>query len=350
MAICFSFNINILSAKSASAFLEPISNLPLNDYSNLISDLQFSENIKDQIGLSNVDYSDFTVSNVIKTYNYTNNGLTENFELYPLMVNNELTAIAIKSEDEYQITTSLVNEINSLIQPQTKFALIYDYDCCYLYDGNNLNLLKQTSIKSDDRSQLSSVNDIKGDSTIELNNLLISSPLGYSSPQASINSTIYYECDIEFVSQDPPSNICWAASIACIVNYKKNRNLTAVNVAKMFYGNNYDRGLPLGQEASYLSGYYNLPYTYKNRSPAGIDLINNLKQDHPIFAIFEHSSGYHSVIIYGIDQAQGYIKIMDPEIGFCLSRLKQGVYQFNSLYSGVSLSLHSGSCIYWARD
>lgn len=109
--------------------------------------------------------------------------------------------------------------------------MVFDYDASYLYDGTNTFLLQRSSVVDDRRAVLPSVLDNASDSSIKLYNMKDSECLGYTSPLNSRAASIY-KCDVKVVSQNPPSNLCWAACIACIVNCKNGESLTAINVAK----------------------------------------------------------------------------------------------------------------------
>lgn len=333
----------------------------------IVSALNSMEPIKDKTDLSDVDFSEIKVSNTIKTYNYTNYGLVFNSDFVALKYNNKLVCWAIKCFDNqetyYQISTAYVDIISKTINNSTDFALVYDRNCCYLYTRTEIYNIGVFSVDVSDRSIINSIDDISYESTAELNNINVDYSL-YSYHTRNLSTTksannaallaapINYECDVKFVSQNPPSNLCWAASIACIVNYKKGTSYTATQVAKKYYGNtNYNKGLEPGKQDDILKGTYGLSYTYKNQVPSDGIMLKNIKSKYPIYGSFKWSSGgkagYHAVVIYGINVVGGYIYIMDPEFGFCSASATGSGYKYTSGYSGVQLSLSRATCRYW---
>lgn len=89
----------------------------------------------------------------------------------------------------YQFTTVFVEEVNRIADYDTEFAIIYGYDTSYVYDDICLNS----------------------------------------------REPVYFSCDVEYVSQPKGSELCWADSTACIVNYLKNMELRATAVAIKWY-------------------------------------------------------------------------------------------------------------------
>lgn len=275
--------------------------------------------------------------------------------------------LAIKCYDNqetyYQISTAYIDEITKLVNNLTSFALVYDRNCCYLYTGTEIYNIGETPLKVSDRSILYSIDEISNNGVVELNS--ISNTFSFTAPQTNMLSTaiispfnnaalssnsIYVGCDVDFVSQNPPSNMCWAASIACIVNHLKGTEYTAVQVAKRYYGNtNYNLTLPLVQIDDILNGTYGLSYTYKDQIPSTGAIMKNLNNNYPICATFQFSSGYHVVVIHGINWLGGYIYIMDPEYGFCSGTSTTTGYKYTSGWSGVQLSFYSAACRYWTE-
>lgn len=304
------------------------------------------------MGLYDVNFSEITISNPVYTYEYTVEGLVQNNVMYPLKFNGNLVAWAIplsdNSNSNYQITTALVNDVNLLLQDGTDFALIYDYDYCYLYNGSELFLLTETTYKVENRLMLNTDSVCVNDFNIQLTNIADSTSLNYYS-QPTTRAQTYYSCPVNFVSQNPPSLLCWAASIACVVNYKKGTTYTAVQVAQKHYGNtDFNKGLPLGDEDNILISDYFLLYRYKNEVPGDGVIGKNIINDYPILATFKWSDGYHLVVIYGINTISGYISIMDPEFGACSATISGSSYKYVSAYSGTTLTLNRATCKYWS--
>ena len=326
--------------------------------SKIINALRDTEFIKDDMGLSDVNFADFTISEPIYTYEYTPEGINENsFQLYPLKLDDKLTAwaIAFKTGNDisYQISTELVSEVVSVVQNNMQFAIIYDYDNCYLYDGSSLHLLKHSFEHTEKRLVLQSVSDIPSSSNIKLSCMDDSEILGYSTPISTRALTVY-KCNVEYVTQHPYDNICWAATVACIVNYKLNKNLSAVDVAQVQYGlSNFDRTLAIGLERDLLSKTYGLPYTYQPHSTSASNILYNIQHDYPIFGTFKQSNttknSYHAATIYGINTSNSNIFIMNPTSGSCVGTYDgtQSTYKFISPATGNTFLYWSTDCVFW---
>ncbi|MDF2945026.1 MAG: hypothetical protein K0S01_3884 [Herbinix sp.] len=226
----------------------------LNNSSNIFSNIKNALYCLDRnaYGFSNIDFEQITVGNAIDSYEYVNNTLcTLDFILYPLTYNGELIAFAIKYDtiDPVQITKELVDKISSYIDPNKSFALIYDKNICYAYTDDGLISLCKTTMEKDNRQVLNNFSDKSFFKNTKLNNYAPVKSINDNSNSDTLDSTFsstphlniinttssYVSCNVSFVSQNPPSNICWACSVACVGNYLTGRNLTGVNVATSLY-------------------------------------------------------------------------------------------------------------------
>lgn len=319
--------------------------------SKIISALQNAVCMKEDIGLAGVAFNTLYIAEPMYTYEYTSRGWIQNNVIYPLLSNGILTAWAISldknGDDEYQITTELVEKVKTALAEKTRFTLLYDDTSCYLYDGSTVRFLKKSSMQIKSRmTWTQEIDTLPND--VQLTDISESEPLGYTAKMSAYAQT-YYECSVDFVSQNPPSQMCWAASIACIVNYKKGKSYTAVDVAKKHFGStNFNQGLPLGDEQGILRSDYLLWYTYKNQVPGDGVISHNIQKDFPIMATFQHANGYHYVVICGINVISGYIKVMDPEIGFCSATVSSSGYRYYRADAGVTLTLNRATCRYWS--
>lgn len=320
--------------------------------SKIISTLQNIECMKEDMGLAGVIFNTLYIAKPMYTYEYTSRGWIQNNVIYPLLSNGILTAWAISldknGDDEYQITTELVEEVKTVLAEQTSFTLLYDDTSCYLYDGSTAHFLKKSGMQLTNRIAWIQDTSILPDN-VKLTDIADAEPLGYMAKKSTYVQT-YQECPVSFVSQNPPSEMCWAASIACIVNYKKGKSYTAVDVAKKHFGNtDYDKKISASEAAGIFFKNYLLLYTYKQQKPGDGVIGHNIQKDFPVFARFASSSGtYHAVVICGINIVSGYIKIMDPEFGFCSATVSKAGYQYVSANSGATLTFDGAVCRYWS--
>lgn len=339
MIIAFSFNLFV--------YAESISNSVEN---KIITALQNTEYIKDKIGLENIDFCELDICNPINTYEFTNKGFVFLRNIYPLLIKGSVVALAFElgngAERTYQISTTFVEKINN-IKKDTPLTLVYDKEGAYLYYENNFSFLGLHSEKIDNRLKLRDF-DVTKISTEKLKLVEITNEkkLNYTDSLSS-RAQIYYECDVDFVSQNPPSNICWAASCAMIINSIRGYHYTAEQVARRHFGTNFNQGLPQGDEVDVLADF-SVSYTYRGVKPSDGVILHNIRNGWPIFANFYHSSGTHAVVIYGINVSSGYIYIQDPEFGSCsVSYNYNSGYTYVSGYSGVRLTFNYGTCHSW---
>lgn len=321
--------------------------------SKIIEALQKVEYIKDDMGLSDINFEEISISNPVYTYEYIDNTFIQSRIMYPLKINNKLIAWAITMENddtsEFQITTALVKEVNLILTTEMEITFIYDYEHCYLFNGNEFYLIRKNALKVEGRSILETDKAEAITADLHLANINSSIALNYSAATTP-RAPIYYSCSVGFVSQNPPSNLCWAASVACIVNYRKDKNYTATQVAQKHFGEtNFNNGVsPSDIPSILLTDYLMFFFSYKNEVPSGSAILHNIVEDFPIYASFKHSNGYHAVVIYGINVSGGYLSIMDPEFGFCTASPTTSGYRYVSGYSGVTLTFARAVCRYWS--
>lgn len=315
--------------------------------------LHSAEINKEQIGLSSVNFEQLTTSDHIYAYDFTNIGCVYNSEFIPVKYEGELVGWVIKAAGDgdclYQFSTAFVDEVNELLLGLDEFAFIYDAQSSYLYDGEDLIKLRDIGITVESRAEVKEESLL--DATIVLNAIDADYDLDYTSVMSNARTPVYYGCNVSFVSQNPPSNICWAASAACIANYLRGTNYTAVSVARGWFGNNYNQLLALGHQDDVLA-QCGVSYTYKNQVPSDGVIFNNIYNGYPVQATFRWTSGsetgYHDVVIYGINSIAGYLYVMDPEFGFSSTTYTASIgHRYVSGNSGVTLTLNRAACKYW---
>lgn len=321
------------------------------DESGIVTALNAVEDVKEKVELNDVDFTKISYSDSIMAYDYTSEGIVFNSEFIPLLHNNTLIGWVIKVVDDndiiYQFSNAFVDEVNSIITNNMEFAIIYDYNSCYLYNGTDIYLLGNISLQVEERTIIEKSTDLT-EKEIILNAIKNTYKLDYAVPKKNARATSYYECSVGFVSQNPPSKICWAASTASIVNYIKGTSYTAVAIAKAYWGsNNYNLAVAASAQDDVLN-QYNLYYEYRAQVPSSNIILNNIQRNYPIQAYFTSSSGGHAVVLYGINVTGGYYYLMDPEYGFCSTTYSASAgHRYVSGYSGVTLTLSGASCRYW---
>lgn len=348
IAICLSF-IMPLSLISMTSTADNTDYLTYEQKTSIIEALNYIEPQKSIVGLEGTNFSLLNIGKPIQTYNYINNQFVESRVMYPISENNKLVAFAISNDDllnpRFQITMGLVKEINNTVTSNMPFALVYDKIGCYIYTSDRFTILKETHINDIKRSILKPNDTEMKNLDLNLTEINECNALGYKS---DLNTKgIYYECPVKFVSQNPPSSLCWAGTIASIVNYCNGSSLSAVSVAQGYYGtSDYDRGINDSEVPSVFSNY-RLYYTYKNQRPSENVILNNILNDYPVYGSFTWSNGRHAGVVYGINSIGGYIYIMDPEFGFTSASVSSSGYTYVSSYSNVTLTLDRAVCNNW---
>lgn len=327
-----------------------------SDIDGIISALNAVEPVKEQMGLSEIDFYELTYSDSINAYDYTRDGLIFNCEFIPIKQRNTLVGWVIKKllngEMYYQFTTAFAEDVNRLAQDCIEFAIIYSYDTSYLYDGIELYPLDSVSIVVEERRVLENAGQLESEN-ITLGNINISYELPYSNYDMNGRAPVYFSCNVKYVSQPKDSKLCWAACAACIVNYIKNTNYTAVQVAKRWYGeSDYNKILHHGLQDDLLLRFGIREYLYKSEVPSSGVLLNNIQQGYPVQASFSYrkytSIYYHEAVIYGMNIMSGVTYIMDPEYGFCsASYSSSNKFAYIRPYSGITLTMCAAVCHYW---
>jgi len=308
--------LSSVGSVSATAFSSETS-------SGIIEAIRAAEGIKTELGLSHLNFEDFSVGNPIPVYDYKDGSLVKSGDYYPLFIDNELTAFAIQimmdNAVTYQFSTTYVSDIHRLrIGNNTPYAFIFDCDATYLYYNENIIQIKISGTYHAERGNLEECSPALF-TGITLQNMAHSTSVGYINQPLNVRSlNTYIRCEVDFVPQNN-YDICWAASIACIVNYLNTQDYTAYDVATDYYGQYFNQGLAQYQEVNILRSY-GINYASvakKNGQNAQFSLFKyNIERYYPIYAYFMHSGGDHACVVYGVEDTAKYVYIMEPNTGF----------------------------------
>lgn len=335
-----SFSVNVIAAN--------------NEEAGMIQALNAIEGIKDKVGLEGVDLEKLYYCDSIIAYEYTYEGIVMNSEFIPLMHENTLIGWIVKVSDGeniiYQYTNTFVDEINTIITENMEFAIIYDYNASYLYDGTNIRLLGNISVPVENRTTITNAEELEGKGII-LNNVATAYALDYVELAKNARSQRYYECSVAYVTQNPYENLCWAASIASTLNLKKGTSYSAPTIAKAYWGSTTDFNYTVSasQVASIL-GSYGLAYEYRSSVPSSSVILNNIQRSYPIQIYCVNSDGGgHATVLYGIDVIGGYYYIMDPAFGFCSTTYSSSSgHTYVNPSTGKTFTLKGASCNSWS--
>ena len=320
--------VALLLPISANA-VGPVTN---KDHEAVVERLQSIEPAKVAFGIGHVDFATAKIGNKIHVYEYTNGGFSEIQTTYPLFSENSMFGLALQTDSgSFQFIDTLVDEINS--QDSTHIALVYDYSSCYLYNGSYFILLRKNPYTVDTRDTLPAETSSLNAEDIVLCNLSQSTSLFYSATSIPRTPTDFI-CYVNWVPQGD-YNICWAATVACIVNYKRGFSLTALDVVEDYYGNytqeDLDNGLDPSLLPNFMDLYYQVSYTFRNQTPTSSVVLENILADNPIYCSFVNGSDYHAVTIRGINRVSNIIYIMEPNNGSSSAEWSNGVWRFQML-------------------
>ena len=310
----------------------------------IIDALADIEQSKQSWGLTEIDFTCFEIGQPIQTYNYTDSALEESNVLYPIISNGNLILWALPIGAQFQITNGLVKEVNTTVNQDQPFALVYDTDSVYMYSNDTLVLLKQTDQHIVSRNKINNVENVPL-SKIKTTSLENTTPLEYKAYTRENVQTraTNVSCNISYVTQNPYDKICWAAAIACISNYKNNTSLNAVTVAQNYYGmSDFNSGINVESFTTKIQDY-GLPY-YRDAFYGSFDnkIFNSLLADYPVGGAFDVINGaFHATTIFGINILSGRIQVMDPEFGSTTATLASSQYSYVSPVHGTTLVLHA---------
>ena len=295
----------IFAANAVDDELSISSTSTAEERAEIISALRDVEIDKVAFGLTNVDFSQLSIGNKVNHYELTDDGFSFMFYSYPLFYNGEVVMFAYHTSDTwYEISTYEANAIKEF--GLDTVAVIYDAFGCYLYDGNDFELISNSgyviegrgnledylSLSTDDISRLSQFEMINSQQDIEITSLVNSQDLGYSIvdemaiPQ-SINRG-YYACTVEYLAQTT-STSCWAACIAMVVNYINDSDYTVQDIIDM-YPNipspGYS-GANMNQIASIIRDDFNCGhYTSSETLLSESMYVTNIQNGYPVVAGF----------------------------------------------------------------
>ena len=288
----------------------------------------------------------FYIGDPIYSYEFFGNRIVKtNISYLPVFLGNDLEYMVILIETptghSVQLTSCLVKELCAY-SGNVPIALLYDSDASYLVSRDCIQLLHINSISIESRGSLLSSNGIDC-SRFELTALCPKFKLDY---HFSLPSRTYTSVPVAYVSQDPPSNICWAASAACIGNYLTTQNFTAHQLAVWTYGIYlWDSKATMATTMGVLNGNYFLNYSYSSDSTAPTDtrMYNNFTAGYPMLGFWRVFISadeilYHMTVLAGIDSGS-YVYVMDPEYGFTMATFASNAYTYVSAYSNHTLTL-----------
>lgn len=338
-----------------------------SDEEGIIEALRVIESEKENYGLEDIDFEELTYSEAVKTYEYTSDGIAYIRDFVPLKHADKLVAWAIKVEDDndkfFQISTMYINEINALTDNPQRYALIYDYNACYLFDGEHLRHLGSITTEVENRKTIPSISVLTESLAIDLTVTTKTTPLNYTTANSNARGVVLpyttYKCNIEHVYQlsDQYKNLCWAACVCCIGNYKKVRTYTldvvseAIYYVEKFYNSSdFDHGMWITNVMHIFTEDFRLPYTEKFFCPTPTEVEYSIYKDYPVYGSFSRwvdgERVGHACVIYGYqisnnNPSNRWVLIMDPQEKntYSVATYTSNGYKYVAVYNNTTWTL-----------
>lgn len=344
LTLCFCFSISSV----AVATYDDVSSETLNasERDKIIDVLRYVEAGKENYNLEDVNFEEIEIGNAIYAYECTDAGFGRIGEVYPLIADGQVVATAIKVDNSgYSIETSLAQAINKA--DKADIALVYDCNNCYIYDGLDFIHLRQSRVVMPNRASLNETRLTLDPCNLMTHNIFDTETLGYKNQSNSSRQVTqtYYSCNnVYYVTQNPYDYLCWAASIATILNCLNGTSETAPSISMKYFGTTYvkDEGISSTQAATFMRNKCNLSYSLINSVPSNNKILSDIMNNYPIFGIFQYTFGYtdHAATIYGVNLISGYISVMDPLFGVATAKSDGYSYSYQDPYIYDTVTLY----------
>lgn len=311
-------------------------NLPLASVSSVLAGVARN---REALQLGGVDFSALSICGAIRRYETIDGGLRELEPFFPVVDQGGHVVFFVYDigAQEPIVTTALTGDFETSRDAQDAVALVYDSSACYLAgkDGS-LKRLGVSNYRVSERDSLGKTRKIDPE---EIETAEVAAIDVLDVGQSAVMRASLASLAVSFVTQDPPSNMCWAACVACIGNYLRGGSRTAVSVAKGYYGSsNYDRPLtntliPAVLATNGVSGYFHGSW------PSDSLVSKNIGQGYPLVGIMSvngNTTDTHAVVVRGY-VAMSQIYVMDPEFGFTTAAKFGSSYAYTSAYLGAML-------------
>jgi hypothetical protein len=314
----------------------------MNDvYTQMREALSQQEERKIDYGFCEINFSEIMIGNEIFAYECIDNSLQMiKLAFFPLFVNERLIAFALVDYNDKELVVTIsahfANDIAPIISINESIAIVYDQKGCYLLTDSEYIFIREYSYHVNERSM---INKTTVHDAVSLVSLKPMNTLGYQNVSQSRNMKLL---NVSVVLQPANSLICWAASSACIGNYKTGSSDTARQVAEWWYNPApWNQSAPVATARSVLSLRYSLNYRAYTSTISEAQMLRNIDDDYPLYGNFNYGAPLnHHTVIRGINVISSSISIMDPEFGFTTAtRNNNGQYRYIHPHGATTLTL-----------
>lgn len=288
------------------------------------------------LGLENLDLSCLYLSEAIPTYEYVNGALVPlGIYYYPILEDGSVAALSLVYEADgellTQLSTSLVDEINSFLTSSPKIALIFDATSLYATDGNNLTKLLDSSCENTWRDTINasgarSISNMDADSFLaNVAPRNISEAIELKCDVMPMDAPVSHILDVPYVANvtkdeitDGQTGICWAccvASIGTFLNYKSDY-VDGQSVSMWLHGD--FKGAELVDVIRCLKGIYDVSYLGKSNAVLHFynTIVDSTYAGYPVYGVMDTSKPrvYHAIVFTGFwtNSTTKYLYVMDP--------------------------------------
>lgn len=291
------------------------------------------EPAKGDLGLQDVNLFDLWIGNEILAYEYTKEGFAQlEFSLYPLFApDNEVVALVIKSgtgaeAETKQISTILASTVNEVIGESNQIALVYSAEGCAVYNGTDVKVVIETQTDIPERALLpENAIEVVGERAA-LATCVPQYPIAdyiCRAQQGDTDEPVYDTVVLRTTlvtkkSDGSESNLCWAGTMAMVLDYIDGGEHTIASVATDCLGRYSNVSASTEDVRAYYSDEYGHRFLYLDplESPYIHEYIyNNRYPLHGQFNAVTATGLFHAALIYGVSGNASIIWIKDPDFG-----------------------------------
>ncbi|WP_138207215.1 papain-like cysteine protease family protein [Haloimpatiens lingqiaonensis] len=287
-------NLEIMSVEIPNA---------LNDFAikNFVRQVQSIYNEANNYGFNKDEVIYFYLGEPFNCYTYENNNVeTGEIFYYPIMFKDRVRgiyAVAKTQDGKYSATLEkgFADQLEKLKENKhnSRIRILATSNCVYAINSEDSVILSNNNGKDVElsSSEVKKINEIINDkkSIINLEKTVRISINPLKLNVKNTNSDVIIRrviagpenkyLNVNIVRQS--GDTCWAATCAAIINYKKNKSLNDIDVAKYIYGSNWNKGGGINEE---LKAYHNwgLYPTYYSSAISYSRAVDQLQSGSPI--------------------------------------------------------------------
>lgn len=337
-----------------TAFAADENNIDGEIQNQMIRILTSIEKEKEEFGLADVDFAEVQVGREILTYRIIDGEIfPNNLRLFPILHEGQLRSFFyVTDTPDNELYVQLSSELVSSIAPYTNaapFALVYDASGVYLYSEGEFYQLGNTEghlgiVENDKSTEQLTYTEKHKISTAGLSICLTLNATSVDTSQSSRGIISAY-LPVKIIKQPEGTNICWAISVASIVNYVFDNDVSYESIV-YYFTDGEDRGLDTEDIIWNLNRWFHTTWDYELTNKMKPDLaVDYLALDYPLLGGFTSSHGSHSVVIRGANSEKRTFSIMNPTpttTDYTAGTISStNIWRFVSGYSGLSYTMSS---------